>query len=193
VLSGKGATDEAARWLAERENAADLVGGVSLDDKDDLLASVLLDLSQSATQHASMGAASQIYSELGRVGKVHGRHVQQAAFMVLKSPDVPSVLVETGFISNPDEERNLRDPDHQERLARAVAGGLKRYFTESPPPGTLLAERARSPLKHVISRGDTLSEIASRYQVSLNDLRRQNAIRSDNHIRIGQVLVIPDT
>jgi N-acetylmuramoyl-L-alanine amidase len=191
VLSRRGASSEAARWLAERENNADLVGGVSLEDKDDLLASVLLDLSQSATQHASLGAASHIYGELGRVGKVHGRQVHQAAFMVLKSPDVPSVLVETGFISNPDDERNLRDADHQERLARAVAAGLRRYFTESPPPGTLLAERARSPVKHVISRGDTLSEIASRYQVSLTDLRRQNAIRSDNHIRIGQVLVIP--
>jgi N-acetylmuramoyl-L-alanine amidase len=191
VLSQRGASSEAARWLAEKENSSDLVGGVSLEDKDDLLASVLLDLSQSATRHASHNAASHIYRELGRVGKVHGRQVQQAAFMVLKSPDVPSVLVETGFISNPDEERNLRDPAYQERIAKSVAAGLRRFFTEEPPPGTLLAERGKSPVKHVIARGDTLSEIASRYQVSLADLRRQNAIRSDNHIRIGQVLLIP--
>ncbi|MCP5304126.1 MAG: N-acetylmuramoyl-L-alanine amidase [Chromatiaceae bacterium] len=193
VLSQRGASSEAARWLAEKENASDLVGGVSLDDKDDVLASVLLDLSQSATQHASLDAAGKLYQQLRQVGKIHGRRVQQAGFMVLKSPDVPSVLVETGFISNPDEEHNLRDPGHQERLAKAIADGVERFFAEAPPPGTLLAERTKAVVKHVISRGDTLSEIAERYQVSLASLRRENAISSDNHIRIGQVLVIPGT
>ncbi|HPE78472.1 MAG: N-acetylmuramoyl-L-alanine amidase [Sedimenticolaceae bacterium] len=193
VLSQRGASSEAARWLAEKENSSDLVGGVSLDDKDDVLASVLLDLSQSATQHASLSAASRVYGELGRVGRVHGRRVQQAGFMVLKSPDVPSMLVETGFISNPEEERNLRDPKHQERMAKAILSGVQKFFTEAPPPGTRLAERQRATLKHVISKGDTLSEIADRYQVSLGSLRRENDIRSENHIRIGQVLVIPDT
>ncbi|MCG6965672.1 MAG: N-acetylmuramoyl-L-alanine amidase [Chromatiaceae bacterium] len=193
VLSQRGASSEAARWLAEKENASDLVGGVSLDDKDDMLASVLLDLSQSATQHASLSAADKVYGELRRVGKIHGRRVQQAGFMVLKSPDVPSMLVETGFISNPDEERNLRDPDYQERLAKAIMSGVKRFFNDAPPPGTMLAERQRTTTKHVIAKGDTLSEIADRYQVSLGSLRRQNDIRSENLIRVGQVLVIPDT
>ena len=193
VLSQRGASSEAARWLAEKENASDLVGGVSLDDKDDVLASVLLDLSQSATQHASLSAGSNVYGELGRVGKVHGRRVQQAGFLVLKSPDVPSMLVETGFISNPSEERNMRDPEHQERVAKAIMTGVQKFFTEAPPPGTLLAERQKQNIKHVIAKGDTLSEIADRYQVSLATLRRENDISSDHHIRIGQVLVIPGT
>jgi N-acetylmuramoyl-L-alanine amidase len=193
VLSQRGASSEAARWLAEKENASDLVGGVSLDDKDDVLASVLLDLSQSATQHASLSAAAKVYGELGRVGKTHGRRVQQAGFMVLKSPDIPSMLVETGFISNPGEETNLRDPKYQERMARAIMKGVQRFFEASPPPQTLLAQRQKKALKHVIERGDTLSEIADRYRVSIASLRRENQIRSDNHIRIGQVLVIPGT
>ncbi len=193
VLSKRGASSEAARWLAESENSADLVGGVSLDDKDDVLASVLLDLSQSATRHASLSAATRVYRELGRVGKVHGRRVQQAGFMVLKSPDVPSILVETGFISNPREERNLRDPKYQERMAKAVMTGIRRFFEASPPPGTLLAKQQHKTMRHVIVRGDTLSEIADRYKVSMATLRRENKIRSDNHIRIGQVLVIPGT
>jgi N-acetylmuramoyl-L-alanine amidase len=193
VLSRRGASSEAARWLASKENASDLVGGVRLDDKDDVLASVLLDLSQSATQHASLGAADKVYRELGRIGKVHGRRVQQAGFVVLKSPDIPSILVETGFISNPNEEKSLRDPNHQERVATAIMQGVRRYFEQAPPPGTLLAERRDTVRKHVIERGDTLSEIAERYQVSLATLRRENGIRSANRIRIGQVLVIPDT
>lgn len=193
VLSRRGATSEAARWLAEKENAADLVGGVSLDDKDDMLASVLLDLSQSATQEASLSAARRIYRNLGQVGKVHGKRVQQAGFMVLKSPDIPSMLVETGFISNPSEERNLRNPDYQEKLAKAITEGVIMYFRGAPPPGTLLAklERQQRPMQHRIVAGDTLSQIAQRYQVSLNDLRVENRIENDRRIRVGQVLRIP--
>ena len=193
VLSQRGASSEAARWLAEKENSSDLVGGVSLDDKDDVLASVLLDLSQSATQHASLSAAAKVYAELRQVGKTHGRRVQQAGFLVLKSPDIPSMLVETGFISNPVEETSLRDPEYQERMAKAVTAGVLRFFNEAPPPGTLLAERQKTTVKHVIAKGDTLSEIADRYRVSVATLRRENDIRSDNLIRVGQVLVIPDT
>jgi N-acetylmuramoyl-L-alanine amidase len=193
VLSRRGASSEAARWLASRENAADLVGGITLDDKDDVLASVLLDLSQSATQHASLGAAEKIYEQLTRVGKVHGKRVQQAGFVVLKSPDIPSILVETGFISNPDEETNLRNPRHQERVAQAVMRGVEAYFKTSPPPGTQLAEREAQVRRHVIERGDTLSEIALRYGVSLARLREHNGIRSDRRLLVGQVLVIPDT
>lgn len=194
VLSSKGATDEAARWLAERENAADLVGGVSLDDKDQVLASVLLDLSQTAAIGASMDVGEQVLSGLGSLGKLHKRSVQQAGFAVLKSPDIPSILIETAFISNPEEERLLTSKKHQQRIATAVLTGVRRYFRENPPPGSWLAENRQvdrvASIEHVISRGDTLSGIADRYNVSLGDLRRQNRLRHDR-IRIGQVLVIP--
>jgi N-acetylmuramoyl-L-alanine amidase len=199
VLSNRGASSEAARWLAESENAADLVGGVSLDDKDDVLASVLLDLSQSASRQASLEAADNVYHELGRHTKVHGRRVQQAGFVVLKSPDIPSMLVETGFISNPTEERNLRDPGHQQRLAKAVFKGVRDYFYKAPPPGTRIAALKQRRLaavgpaadrSHVIRAGDTLSDIAQQYDVSLAQLRRANRLRGDV-IRVGQVLRIP--
>ncbi len=191
TISSRGASSEAARWLAKSENAADLVGGVTLDDKDDLLASVLLDLSQTATRQVSTEAADKIYLQLKKLGKVHGRHVQQAGFVVLKSPDIPSVLVETSFISNPVEERKLNDPRHQKKLAKAILAGVRSYFESAPPPGTLLAARKPTvPGKYVISRGDTLSGIASRYQVSLAALRNINRIAGDR-IRIGQVLRIP--
>jgi len=185
ILSRRGASSEAARWLAEQENAADLVGGVSLDDKDEVLASVLLDLSQTATISASTDVASRILGELKAVGKTHKRHVERAGFMVLKSPDIPSVLVETAFLSNPDEERKLRSPDYQRRLAKAVLGGIKTYFRDNPPPGTLFASR-----RHVIARGDTLSGLASRYGVPLSQLRSANNLDGDL-VRVGQVITIP--
>jgi N-acetylmuramoyl-L-alanine amidase len=195
VLSRRGASSEAARWLAARENAADLIGGVSLDDKDDMLASVLLDLSQSAAQEASLAAAQQVYRNLGRLGKVHARHIQRAGFVVLKSPDIPSMLIETGFISNPTEESNLRNHAYQEKLAKAISRGVTHYFKDAPPPGTLLAklEKEGRPREHVITRGETLSVIAHRYQVSLGELRDVNQIENDRRIRVGQVLRIPQT
>jgi N-acetylmuramoyl-L-alanine amidase len=142
VLSQRGASSQAARWLAKQENEADLVGGVKLQDKDDTLASVLLDLSQSATQKASESMAEQVLGGLKRLGKTHKNHIERANFVVLRSPDVPSMLVETAFISNPDEERRLNDPRHQSQLARAILDGVTGYFTRQPPPGTLYAARA---------------------------------------------------
>jgi N-acetylmuramoyl-L-alanine amidase len=191
VLSRKGASSEAARWLAQKENSADFVGGVSLDDKDDVLASVLLDLSQTASMQASHDAAEQVLRNLRSLGRVHSTKVQQARFVVLKSPDIPSMLVETAFISNPAEEKNLRSAAHQEKLARAILGGIRDYFQRDPPPDTWLAmnERAR-PRTHVCEAGDTLSEIANRYGTSLTGLRRHNGLKSDS-IRVGQVLKIP--
>ena len=191
VVSRKGASSEAARWLATQENAADLVGGVSLGDKNPVLASVLLDLSQSATRQASQAAAQHMFRELGRISTVHGRRVQRAGFVVLKSPDIPSILVETGFISNPREERRLRNSKYQQRLAKGLLAGIKSYFKEAPPPGTLLAQQRAKSRKHVIRAGDTLSEIASRYQVSLAILKEKNALNGDM-IKIGQVLRIPE-
>jgi N-acetylmuramoyl-L-alanine amidase len=185
TLSRSGASNEAARWLAERENASDLVGGVSLEDKDDVLASVLLDLSQRASIEASYEFARHLLRRLRSVGAVHKPTVQHAGFAVLKSPDIPSVLVETAFISNPREERRLRDPKHQRKVARALMKGIRSYFYHRAPPGTWIAAR-----KHVIASGDTLSEIAVRYRVSLSKLRVANGIKGDL-VRIGQVLNIP--
>jgi N-acetylmuramoyl-L-alanine amidase len=194
ALSLKGASDEAARQLAERENASVRVGGVSLEDKDEVLASVLLDLSQSAALSASLDVGSKVIGELARIGKVHRRTVQQAGFLVLKSPDMPSILVETAFISNPSEEKRLRDTRHQGRLADSILAGVRNYFYSNPPPDTRIAmEMRRVPAKqvrHVISRGDTLSEIAERYNVSPAAIRAANKLSSDR-IRVGQTLSIP--
>ena len=187
VLSRRGASSEHARWLAERENASDLIGGVSLDDKDGLLASVLLDLSQTASLEASIDAAGRVLEGLKKVGKLHKPGVESAAFAVLKSPDIPSLLVETAFISNPQEEKKLLSVAHQQELARALAVSIKRYFEVYAPNGTLLASR-----QHTIERGDTLIEIARQYRVSLHSLRALNGLANDS-INTGQVIAIPDT
>jgi N-acetylmuramoyl-L-alanine amidase len=191
ALSERGATSEAARWLAERENAADLIGGVSLDDKDHLLASVLLDLSQTATLSASLQVGAHVLSELNEIGDLRRRDVQQAGFLVLKSPDIPSILVETAYISNPQDERRLADPKEQERLASSILTGLRGYFLDNPPAGTRLAKRAADqPLRYNVLVGDTLSAIADRFQVSVAVLRSANAL-DDDSLRTGQVLAIP--
>jgi N-acetylmuramoyl-L-alanine amidase len=139
VLSLRGATDEAARWLAERENAADLMGGVSLDDKNDVLASVLLDVAQKESVSNSVDAAESILGSLRGITTVHRSRVQHAGFVVLKSPDIPSVLVETAFISNAADERRLKDPVHQLKIAEAIHSGVREYFYARPPPGTRVA------------------------------------------------------
>lgn len=188
ALSQRGASSEAARWLADRENAADLVGGVSLDDKDDVLASVLLDLSLTGTIEASLELGGYVLDQLKGIGRVHKHRVHQAGFVVLKSPDIPSILVETAFISNPAEEGKLRDARHQQRLAESIMGGIEAYFQRYPPPGTRLARAASR--RHVIARGDTLSGIAQRYDVSLNRLRSANGLTRDI-LHVGDVLTIP--
>ena len=139
TLSNTGASSEAARWLADSENASDLVGGVSLVDKDDVLASVLLDLSQSATKEASRSVAAKILKSFNTIGRLHKNEVQKAGFMVLKSPDIPSILIETAFISNPDEENELRSAEHQAKMASAVFKGIASYFREYAPVGTRMA------------------------------------------------------
>ena len=141
VLSNRGASSEHARWLAERENASDLIGGVSLDDKDSLLASVLLDLSQTASLEASIDVAEEVLAGLKKVGRVHKPGVESAGFAVLKSPDIPSLLVEAAFISNPQEEKKLNSSAYQRKLASAVAAGVRRYFEDNAPDGTLLASQ----------------------------------------------------
>ena len=194
ALSTGRASDEVARRLAERENAADLIGGISIADKDEMLARVLLDLSQSASISASVLAGQQIIEQLSAVTSMRKTRVQQGSFLVLTSPDIPSILVETAYISNPREESALRDPGHQRDLARALGAGIVNYFRTNAPPGTTFARNppppAAVPVRHVIRRGETLSGIAVQYQVSLTSLRRSNDLRGDT-IRIGQVLEIP--
>ena len=141
VLSTRGASSQAARWLADQENAADLVGGVSLDEKDHNLAAVLLDLSQSATMRASDDIANQVLGALKNVGKAHKQAIERANFVVLRSPDVPSMLIETGFITNPSEEQRLNDSAYRSRLASAISEGVRKYFTEQPPAGSWYARR----------------------------------------------------
>jgi N-acetylmuramoyl-L-alanine amidase len=184
VLSERGASSEAAQLLADKENAADLAGGISLEDKDDLLASVLLDLSQEGSLVGSVEVANTVLAGLKRVGYVHKKQVESAAFVVLKSPDIPSVLVETAFISNPDEERKLRSTSHQNKLARAMLTGIRNYFLRNPLPGSNM------PQQHIVSSGDTLSTIANRYQVSLAQLKTNNKLTSSK-LRVGDVLMIP--
>ena len=186
VLSRRGASSEAARWLAQQENASDFVGGVSIDDKDDLLASVLVDLQQTATLSASAEVGGQVLGSLGRVGRRHKRRIEQAGFLVLKSPDIPSILIETGFLTNPSDAKRLSNPKHQEKVARAILDGILRYFDRNPPPGTTFAPARR----HTIARGETLSEIAVRYRVSVERLRAANRIDGST-IRAGDVLRIP--
>jgi N-acetylmuramoyl-L-alanine amidase len=209
VLSPRGKTSEAARWLADRENRADLIGGTSLDDKDDSLAKVLLDMQQGWAIQASDMIAGNVLKALGRLGPTHRGYVERANFVVLRSPDVPSILVETAFISNPAEERKLRDPGHQKKLAEAVMGGVKNYFESTPPPGTwFAAEAARrngvqlassaSPSSgkasgrdvHKVGRGESLSSIARQYGVSVGALKSANQI-SSNTVRAGTTLTIP--
>lgn len=133
ALSERGATSAAARWLAKRENEADLIGGVNLDVQDPYLKQTLLDLSQTATISDSLKLAKAVLSELGEINTLHKPHVEQAGFAVLKAPDIPSILVETAFISNPDEEKRLKDSAYQAKMAEAIFGGIKRYFAKNPP------------------------------------------------------------
>jgi N-acetylmuramoyl-L-alanine amidase len=145
VLSTKGASSQAARWLADKENAADLVGGVTLDNKDKNLSAVLLDLSQSATMRMSEDAADIVLKSLKDLGKTHKKQIEHANFVVLRSPDVPSMLVETGFITNMQEERNLNNSEYRQKLAFAISQGIRNFFIEQPLPGTYYAKKQSSP------------------------------------------------
>ncbi|TDX99280.1 N-acetylmuramoyl-L-alanine amidase [Thiohalophilus thiocyanatoxydans] len=188
VVSDGGASSKAAQFLAESENSADLIGGVSLDDKEDLLKMVLVDMVQNSTIEDSHRVASEVLGGLGQINHLHKRQVEQAGFRVLKAPDMPSVLVETAFISNPAEERKLRSSAHQSKLAHSIFSGVKQYFARHAPAGTILAERKMQ--RHRINRGDTLSGIAARYRVSVSTIKQHNNL-SDNMLRVGQVLQIP--
>ncbi len=201
ALSKRGATSASARILAQRENDADLVGGVSLSDKDQVLAGVLTDLSMTASLDASLSVGAQLLGEMAKISRLHSKRVEQAGFAVLKSPDIPSLLVETGFISNPGEANKLKSSSYQSSMALAIFEGIDRYFRESPPPDTYFAALKRGDIpgvqpiapgarEYTIARGDTLSGIAQRYNVPLSDLQRHNQL-SGSSIRVGQKIKIP--
>ncbi len=196
AVSKRGATSEAARWLAASENRSDLIGGVgsvSLDDKDDLVAGVLLDLSLTASLKASIAAGKQVVKELGAITRLHKKQVEQAGFVVLKSPDIPSILIETGFISNPREARKLNSRSHQKAIAKAIFNGIKKYFSENPPPGTWLAwqqNQGKNYTNYKVANGDTLSMLAQKNNTSTSYLKQINAL-SSNQILINQIIKIP--
>lgn len=197
VLSQRGATSESARWLADSENRADLIGGVegvlTLGDKDETLAGVLVDLSMTATLSESLKVGSRVLQNLGQINTLHKRDVEQAGFLVLKSPDMPSMLIEAGFISNPQEEKRLRDLAYQRKLARQIADAIKDYFLDNPPPNTLLSNKQHQrSSSYTIRRGDTLSDIARRKGVDIRELRKMNDL-NDDVIQVGQRLRIPST
>ncbi|MFA7555207.1 MAG: N-acetylmuramoyl-L-alanine amidase [Spongiibacteraceae bacterium] len=195
ALSRRGASSAMAQVLAEDANNSDLVGGVSLSDKDGVLAGVLADLSMSASLDASMRIGGDIVQHMGKISRLHSSKVEQANFAVLRSTDVPSLLVETGFISNPGEAKKLSTKSYQRQMARAIFNGITGHFAASPPPDTYLAWQKRNKyrtVEHVIARGDTLSGIAKRYRVSVDSLRSQNDLASST-IKIGQKLIIPSS
>jgi len=201
TLSKRGASSEAAKWLADTENNSDLIGGeegISLGDKDGILASVLLDLSITDTQARSSRAGKILLGELGRNYRLHKKQIEHASFVVLKSPDIPSLLIETGFITNPDDAKILNNRNHQKKVALTIYSGIRKFFYKLPPEGSAVAQikngvtlQARaSSSRHKVRYGDTLSQIAERYEVPLVGLRYLNSITNDM-IEVGQLLRIP--
>lgn len=194
ALSTKGASSEAARYLAASANRSDLIGGasnLSLDDKDDVLASILLDLSMNEMLRSSLNAGSYVVKEMSKVAKLHKKNVEQAGFIVLKSPDIPSLLIETGFISNPKEAKKLSTGAYQQKMAGAIFEGLADYYDDHPPVGSLLSTKNdKSPKTYVVVRGDTLSHIAQRNGISTIKIQRFNGLSSPS-IRVGQTILIP--
>jgi len=190
ALSPKGATSEAARWLAEKENYSEL-GGVNLrglDDANGVIRTVLLDLSQTATINSSLQVGSRLLKQMDKITSLHNRAVEQARFIVLKSPDIPSVLVETGFITNTQEEKNLSNPSYQLRLAQSIFSGVKYYFSDYPPHGSRLESMVNTNL-HIVKAGETLPAIAARYNISIANLKKLNNL-TNIKLRPGQKLNI---
>jgi N-acetylmuramoyl-L-alanine amidase len=193
ALSQSGATSAAARFLANAENSADQIGGVNLADTDDLLSEVLVDLSMTYKMEASQEVGRYVLSSMKGISRLHSKRVEKAAFAVLKSPDIPSILVETGFISNPKEAKKLGSRSYQHKMAKAIYQGVTTHFSKRAPEGTRIAwENRHQPYEYVIASGDTLSEIAKRYQVSVGSIREKNGLKG-NSIRIGQRILIPTT
>lgn len=200
VLSMRRANSEIGRWLEQKEKHSELLGGagqiIQNSDSEQYLAMTLLDMSMNSSMAISHAIAGDVLKDLNSVTKLHKNKPEAASFAVLKSPDIPSILVETGFISNPNEERLLRNPAYQEKLARAIHSGVLRYFASNASGDTILAQRSASSnsgsggQKHKVQRGESLSVIAQRYQVSVMRLKQANNLKSDV-VHVGQNLVIP--
>ena len=188
ALSVDGATSETARMLADKENAADLLfGDVNLDVEDQMVKEVLFDLSLTGTIESSLDIGSEIIGQLKAVNRVHKKKVQQAGFAVLKAPNIPSVLLETAFISNPKEEKKLRSASHQKKVSKAITRGVNKYFSRKAPPGTWLASLE---CEYAVCEGDDIAMIAEKHDVNESDLRARNALYADN-LLAGQVIKIP--
>ena len=194
ALSTKGATSETAKFLANRENRADLIGGagsINIKDKSADVAAVLLDLSMTATLGSSLTAGEYILKNIGSLTRLHKKRVEQAGFLVLKSTDIPSLLIEAGYISNPHEARKLSTPEFQKKMALAIYSGVVQYYLDHPPPGTALSKNlSKRQFIYIVERGDTLSEIAASYKISVSRLTSHNKLISQQ-IRVGQKLMIP--
>ena len=192
ALSNSGTTSDAAKYLADSENSADLIGGVELSEIDPNLALTLTDMSMDGNLDTSRQLGALILEQIGGVARLHKKKVEAAGFAVLRSPDVPSLLIETGFISNPGEAARLATPAYQDKLARAIRRGIQSWFARQPPPGTLLAwQREQGGREVTISEGDTLSEIAEQFGVSVASIKENNGLNRDV-IFVGQTLVIPE-
>lgn len=190
VLSDRGASSEAARWLANSENASDLMGGIPAEGENEMLAHVLFDLSQSAARTASYELGNHVLDEVKKVVKLHKPQVESAGFIVLKAPDIPSILVETGFISSPKGEKKLRSGSHQYQLAEAIYQGIETYLKGRPRP-ILQPESRWTVNRHLtVESGDTLSGIAAKYKVTVDQLKSHNRLKSDR-IHVGQILRLP--
>lgn len=188
ALSVDGATSETAKLLAEKENAADMLfGDVNLAVEDEMVKEVLFDLSLTGNIQSSLDIGDEILQQIKYVNRVHKKQVQQAGFAVLKAPNIPSVLLETAFISNPREEKNLKSSAHQKKVANAVSKGVTNYFARKAPPGTWLSASAA---EYKVKSGDTLDSIAKKYKTSIENLRARNAMYTSS-LNAGQVLKIP--
>lgn len=202
ALSQRGATSAMARALAAKENAADLIGGVSLADKDQVLAQVLVDLSMTNTISESVNLGGRVLKELSKLGRLHSSRVEQAGFAVLKSPDMPSILIETGFITNPKEEKNLRSSSYQEKLANAIYTAIDGYYQQTPyfsnssyaSPAVTASNSSVASSKgsqvHIVGRGDSISKISAKYNVTISALKRFNKLKRDT-VYIGQKIKLP--
>jgi len=196
AVSQKGASSETAKWLADSENRSNLIGGVAnVDPKDKMLSSVVMNLHMRGSMESSLNVGQKVLNKISSVNPLHIKRVEQAGFIVLKNPDLPSILVETGFISNHQESQKLTNKEHQTKIAKAIVAGVVSFFQQNPPPNTFVAWQRDSgnlprPTEHIVIGGEGLTHIAAKYNVSLAHLRHVNNLQSDV-LKVGQVIKIP--